>query len=75
VVPSSATDFAFFALHFAHRFRCAAAMRFRAWADIVGRRLVTAPSTASLTPATALLTADMYGLAAVERLCRKSGKA
>jgi hypothetical protein len=75
VIPSSATDFAFFALHSAHRFRCAAAMRFRAWGDILRRRLVTAASTASLTSATALLTADVYGLAGVERLCRKSGKA
>jgi hypothetical protein len=45
-----------FALHSAHRFRCASAMRFRAAADILGRRRVTAPSTASRTPATAFLT-------------------
>ena len=45
-------------------------------ADIFGRRRVTAPFKASLTPATALLTPAMYGLgAAVERLCGKSGKA
>ena len=44
--------------------------------DIFGRRRVTAPSKASLTPARALLTPAVYGLgAAVERLCGKSGKA
>jgi hypothetical protein len=44
--------FPFFALHAAHRFRCASAMRFRAWGDSLGRRRrVTAPATAARTPA------------------------
>jgi hypothetical protein len=40
-----------FALHSAHRFRCASAMRLRADADILGRRRrVTGSWTARLTP-------------------------
>jgi hypothetical protein len=52
------------AFHSAHRFRCASAMRFRASADILGRRRVTAPSTARRTPATALLTPAVWGFEA-----------